>query len=367
MSVRPTPFHIRTAALNRGNDWIARGGFTLPRVFTSVAEEALAARFGAIMTDISWRWRLSLEGARTAEFLARLTTRNAGDLSPGMAHKALWLNDGGGYRGAGVIARYGRESFLLAAAAEDAAWILPAAARFDVKAVDVSDMQGGLALIGPYAADTMTAAGLDPTLEPLAFRKIFWRGLDVTLSRWGEHGGFEIWCAADDAVIVWDRIAKAGETFGLCAAGIAATDVLDMEAGVARPLRDYPPAADGTSADPSPKSLRLEKLIDPEHVHFNGRAAYLTAAPRERLVGIALDSETPAPDMVLYKAGKAVGRMLTSLHSPALRRAVGWARIDVGSSEPGTRLSILAAADATPIAAHVSDLPFLPAPAPIAQ
>jgi aminomethyltransferase len=367
MSVKPTPFHIRTAALNRGNDWTRRGGFTLPRVLSDVAEEALAARFGAAMTDISWRWRLSLEGARTAEFLARLTTRNAGELSPGMAHKALWLNDGGAYRGAGVIARYGRESFLLAAAAEDAAWILPAAARFDVKATDVSDAQGGLAIIGPYAAAVLTAAGLDASLEPLAFGKVFWRGLDITLSRWGEHGGYEIWCNADDAVIVWDRVAKAGEAFGLCAAGIAATDVLDMEAGVARPLRDYPPATDGTTGDPSPKSLHLEKLIDPEHVHFNGRAAYLAAAPRDRLVGIALDSETPSPDTVLYNAGKAVGRMLTSLHSPALRRAIGWARVDVASSEPGTRLSILAGADAAPVTAHVSDLPFLPPPAPIAE
>lgn len=365
MSVRATPFHARTAGSNRGNDWIARNGFTLAREYSGTAEEALAARFGVVLADITWRWRVFLEGPRSAEFLSRLTTRDATALAPGQSHKALWLTDGGGLCGAGVIARFGRDSFLLAAASPDADWIGTAAERFDVKLRDVTETQSGIAIIGPYAQATLAAAGLDASLEPLVFRKLFWRGLDVTLSRWGEHGGFEIWCAADDAVVVWDRLMKAGAPFSIRPAGTAATDILDMEGGVPRPHRDYKPAPDGRAADPSPKSLRLEKLVDEEHLIFNGRAAYLTAAPRERVVGIELESETPAADTILYRDGVASGRMLTSLYSPALRRAIGWARLDAKAAEPGTRLSLLFGPDAAPTTARVADLPFLPAPAPI--
>lgn len=365
MIVRATPFHTRTADANRGNDWIARNGFTLAREYSGTAEEALAARLGVVLVDITWRWRIFLEGPRAAEFLSRLTTRDATALSPAQSHKALWLTDGGGLRGAGVIARFGRDSFLLAAAAPDMDWIGTAAERFDVKLRDVTETEGGMGIIGPYAQATLAATGLDVSLEPLAFRKLFWRGLDVTISRWGEHGGFEIWCAADDAVVVWDRLMKAGAPFAVQPAGTAATDILDMEGGIARPHRDYKPALDGNARDPSPKSLRLEKLVDEEHLIFNGRAAYLAAAPGERVVGIELESETPAADTILYRDGVASGRMLTSLYSPALRRAIGWARVDAKSAEPGTRLSLLFGPEAAPVAARVADLPFLPAPNPL--
>jgi aminomethyltransferase len=363
MSVRATPFHVRAAASNSGNDWIARNGYTLARVYSGVPEETLAARSGAIMADISWRWRVILEGRRVGDFLSRLTTKNANALSPVEAHKALWLSDAGGLRGAGVIARYGRESFLLAAASPDVEWMGDAAQRFDVTMRDAEG--GGIAIIGPAAKTIVESAGLDTALEPLAFRKLFWRGVDVTLSRWGEHGGFEIWCDDDDGVIVWDRIAKAGAEFGMLPAGTTAMDILDMEAGVARPHRDYQPAQDGRAAEPSPKSLRLEKLVGEDHTGFNGYAAYAAASPSHRIVGIELDSETPAPDTILYKDGVASGRMMTSLYSPSLRRAIGWARLEKSASEVGTRLSLLFGSDQVPVAARVADLPFLAVPAPI--
>ncbi|HEY1837813.1 MAG TPA: glycine cleavage T C-terminal barrel domain-containing protein [Rhizomicrobium sp.] len=365
MSVRATPFHTRAAAANPGNSWITRNGFTLVQEYSGAAGEAMAARSHAILADITWRWRIFLEGPQAAAFLSRLTTRDAEALTPGNAHKALWLNDGGGLRGAGVIARYGRESFLLAAAAPDEKWIAEAAKLFDVRLRETDE--GGLAIIGPYAQAIVTAAGLDASLKPLAFRKMFWRGIDVTLSRWGEHGGFEIWCNADDAVLVWDRIAKAGAAFGIQPAGTAATDILDMEAGVARPWRDYQPATDDSGDEPSPKALRLEKLIDNEHTRFNGRAGYLAASPRHRIAGIEFDCETAVPRVALYREGAPVGRVLISLYSPALQRAIGWAQVETSAAEPGTVLSFLPDAGAEPVLAQVAGLPFLSTPAPIAE
>ncbi len=117
MNLRATPFHARAAETNRGNDWRTRNGFTLARIYSDAADEALAARSRASLADISWRWRVMLEGARAGEFLSHLATRDASTLEPGRALKALWLSDGGGVRGAGAIARYGKESFLLVSAA----------------------------------------------------------------------------------------------------------------------------------------------------------------------------------------------------------------------------------------------------------
>jgi len=232
--LRATPFHARTAAANRDNAWITRNGVTLSERFESVEPEVLAARLNVAIVDISWRWRTRIEGAAAEAFLSRLVTRDAATLAPGQSFKALWLSDAGGVRGAGVIARFGRESFEIVATATDAEWVASAAGGFDVGLRDVSCETGGLAVVGPYASVTLKAAELATDIEPLAFRKLSWRGLDVTLSRWGEHGGYEIWCEPDDAILVWDRLMRAGSEFGIVAAGVHRTADTGLSPGARR-------------------------------------------------------------------------------------------------------------------------------------
>jgi aminomethyltransferase len=369
--VRATPFHARTAAANRENAWVTRNGITLASAYADANDEALAGRLRVAMADISWRWRVMLEGPRVVELLAKLVTRDVSKLAPGKALKALWLADGGGVRGAGVFARYGRESFLLGASAPDADWIATAAAAYDVKLREMND-DGGLAIVGPAAPAVLQVAQLPVDLEPQAFRKLSWRGIEVTLSRFGEHGGFEIWCAADDGVLVWDRIVRAGENFGLEPAGVAAMDVLDLEAGIARPERDYTPARDGMASGPGPVALGLESLIDLDHQTFNGRAAFLAAREKEqkRLAGIEVESDIPAPFTPLLLKGRAMGHTLRSVWSPSLRRAIALAQIDVSAFAPGTKLTLtLPPSQAVPelriAEARVTALPFLKLPDPI--
>jgi aminomethyltransferase len=367
--IRATPFHARTAEHNRANLWTTRNGVTLAAAFDDAAREAAAARFGVIVGDISWRWRVMLDGARVRELVQRLFTRDAAPLLPGQALKTLWLSDGGGVRGAGVVARYGRQSFQLIAAATDTAWIAAAAALYGVTLHDVTEEEGGLALVGPYAGKLLATLGIDPALEPLAFRQQDWRGFPITLTRFGEHNGYEIWCGHEHATYLWDRIAAAGAPFALMPAGLDALDTLDLEAGVPRPGRDYDGATDPAAATPLAGELRLSALIEAEQ-GFNGRAAALAAQPKRRLAGIVLDSDVPAPFVSLLKDGAVVGRALSSRWSPTLRRAIALAQVDIAHATADTRLSLLLPASRdvllpTVAAATVVDLPFLPAPDPI--
>jgi len=371
-ALRPTPFHLRTAERNARNAWVERNGFTLARDYGDAEAEALAARFSVVMADISWRWRVMLEGTGAPDAVARLFTKDARRLPAGSAVKALWLNDAAAVRGAGLLARLGDARFLLAAAAPDRDWIFDAAARFDVRADDSISAQGGVALIGPFAGQVLRAAGLDPALEPLAFRTDDWRGLSVTLSRWGEHGGYEVWCEAEDAPIVWDRLFKAGAASGIRTAGLAAMDLLDLERGVARPGRDYRPASDDHGAVPHPASLSLERLIDETHLDFNGRAAWLATRAKvgTSLKGLVFDSEIPGPHSAVMKGGRVVGRTFSSVYSPALRRAIALAQLDERAHAPGPSLFVTLPMDAeAPFErhanVHVQDLPFLPNPDPI--
>ena len=368
--VRATPFHIRAADANTGNLWVPRNGFTLSAAYSDANAEAAAARIGVVLSDISWRWRVLLEGARVRELVQRLFTRDVSGLPPGQALKALWLSDGGGVRGAGAIARVGRQSYQLVSAAEDRDWIAAAAAHFGATARDVTDEQGGLAIVGPYAAKLVAALGLDPTLELSSFRKESFKGFDVTLSRFGEFGGYEIWCDADDAPVVWDRVMRAGEPFAILPAGLDAMDLLDIEAGVPRPGRDYDGAADPNAAEPLAAELRLDKLIDAEHAGFNGARAALAAKLRVVLTGLVIDGAVPAPFTPVTIDARPVGRTLSSRYSPLLRRAIALAQIDTAHAVPGTAVQLQLPASRTQLptvaAARIADLPFLPPPDPIA-
>jgi aminomethyltransferase len=230
------------------------------------------------------------------------------------------------------------------------------ATLYDLSVRDVTAEDGVLALVGPYAGKVLKAAGLDTNLAPLALRKMFWKGLDVTLSRLG--GGYELWCPPDDAHIVWDRLHVAGRAFALNPAGQAAMDVFDLESGIVRPGRDFTPARDGFSPAPSPQSLGLAGLMDRNHV-FNGRAGFLGAGADQVLAGLLLESETPAPQSVVTHDGRAAGRTLGSLMSPALGRAIALAVLDAGAATPGTALQVAG------VVCQTAALPFLPIPAPL--
>jgi aminomethyltransferase len=188
------------------------------------------------------------------------------------------------------------------------------------------------------------------------FRKVFWRGLDVTLSRFGEHGGYELWCKAEDGSIVWDRIANAGAVFAIKPAGLDAMDILDLEAGVPRPERDYEPARDGFGAEPPPFDLGLESLIDDDHKLFNGRAALQGIQKTKTRVGLEFDSEIPVPHTPLLRGAETAGMTWSSLYSPSLRGAIALAQVNLDASAPGAELMCGGQT------ARVCALPFLAVP-----
>jgi aminomethyltransferase len=164
---------------------------------------------------------------------------------------------------------------------------------------------------------------------------------------------------------------SAGRQFGIMPAGVAAMDLLDLEAGVARPFLDYRPARDAEDAEPSALSLGLEKLIDDTHAGFNGRSAFLVAKPATRLVGLDIQSDQPAPFTPIALNEKPVGHTLRSFYSPSLRRAIALARLDATAIKPDTVVSLtlppgLAVPELRKAEARVVALPFLPPPASIA-
>ncbi len=64
-----TPFHSRTAALCRANDWSTWAGYTTVNVFTHVEQEYFAIRNAAALFDLSPMTKYAITGPDASRFL----------------------------------------------------------------------------------------------------------------------------------------------------------------------------------------------------------------------------------------------------------------------------------------------------------
>lgn len=356
MTLRPSPFHVRTAERNTANAWVARGAFTLPAHYGEPRGETLAARFSAVMADFSAMARLRVHGAGAAKLLSAACATDVDAIATGNSKRVLWRGEGGGVRGMGVAARFGATNFTLAALDTDGAWFEAAARHFDATLRDETNEKGLLLLIGPLASAMLSSAGLDHAarLEPGCHAVLPWRELTITISRWSTLanalGGFEIACANDDAVTVFDRLWRAGEGFALRLAGQEALETLLLEQGVPIPWIDFTPAREAGARDPAPAALGLAGLVSAE------------ANTRTRvLAGLELDSEAAVSFAPVVQGGAIIGASLRSVYSPALRRAIALAQLDPGYSAADTPVAVrrLTPDGTQDVPSRVVRLPFL--------
>lgn len=335
MSVNPTPFHLRTAEHNLGNLWFARGPLTVPARYGDPHEEALAARVACVLIDASALSRLRVHGPGAAKLLARACATDMESLAPGAAKSVVWRADGGGLRGVGVVARFGAANFTLTAFDTDGPWFAGAAKAFDATVRDESMEKGLLLLVGPFAGHVLQTAGLGEaaSLEPGHHAVQPWRGLTVTVSRWSElpHvlGGYEIACANDDGLFVFDRLWRAGQSASLQLAGQEAWETLLLEQGVPISGIDFTPARDWDASKPLAGSLGLGDL-----------AGETNNAPDRVLAGIECESEDPVPFAPVMDGNETVGATLRSAYSPALKRAIALAQLERAHATPGVTVAV---------------------------
>jgi glycine cleavage system aminomethyltransferase T len=331
----PTAFHVRTAEHNLTNAWLTRGGFTVSARFSTVTEEALAARFACALADITPVGRLRFSGAGGVALLSSACGESVTALAVGAAQPVYWTTQAGGVRGTGVLARLGPTDFLLVSVDIDLAWFSAAAVRFAATLRDQTAKHGFLMLAGPMAPALLAAAGLADAarLEPLRHTVAGWRGLKLRLSRW-LGAGYEIACDAADGVILFDRLMQMGAGYALTLAGHEAVELLALEAGALTPGLDFTPARHAGESEPSAAALGLDA----------GQALRVIAA-------VECDSETPSARAPLFREAAStlqtrefqlsqppIGTVLRAAYSPALRRTLGFAMLERAHAAPGTRL-----------------------------
>lgn len=341
----PTPFAPRLRALSTRDAWIDWGGRSSPRVLDDTGQEYFAIRNQAALIDISPMRKYRLEGPDALRVANRLVTRDAAKLRPGRAGYAIWCDEDGKVIDDGALFRLSDDCFRLTCQERQLGWLHDVAWGFDVEITDETDSIATLALQGPTSFAVLEAAGFD--VAPLKPFDVAEAEPDLLISRTGFTGdlGYELWVAPDRALMLWDRLWSAGRIHGLRAVGMEALDIARIEAGFPQTGAEFVSihAAQRPNRGRTPFELGLERLIDFEKSHFNGRRALLKlreTTPVRRLVMLDIEGARPATHALIYRRDalrrwREVGHATSAVWAPTAKRNIAFAELDakaVGST-----------------------------------
>jgi aminomethyltransferase len=161
----------------------------------------------------------------------------------------------------------------------------------------------------------------------------------VIVSRTGYTGelGYEIWCHPDDATAVWDAVFAAGAPHGMIPMGLAALDMLRIEAGLVFAGCEFTDETDPFEAGIG-FTVPLKKQED-----FIGKAALerRRAHPQRALVGLELAGNEVVGHGDCVHVGRArIGTVTSGTRSPILKKSIAMTRVDIAYAAPGTEVEI---------------------------
>ena len=280
-----TPFHSRTTAANKPSRRGPWAGCVTALCFGDMAMEYTAIRKAASVYDLCPMVKHRITGPDAADYLNRLTIRNAAKLPAGSVHYTAWCDDEGHVLDDGTLFRHGVQDYLLCCQERHLPWLLASALGFGVQVHKVTQDIAALSLQGPCAATVLLAAGIDVSaLKPFGMQRAPFAGGDITISRTGFTGdpGYELWLTPDQALPLWDRLMAAGAPWGIRPIGSDALDLARIEAGFIITNMDFIPADQALREDRarSPPELALGWMIDRDKGHFTGLSALLAEQAR---------------------------------------------------------------------------------------
>ena len=363
-----TPFHSRTAPLNKSLNWRQWSGYFAAGCYDDfVQPEYAAIRNKAAMIDVSPLYKYRVEGNDASVLVQRVFTRDISKCDVMQAIYTPWCDSGGKVLQEGTVFRLREQTYQVNAAEPALRWLRVNAAGLDVTVTDRSAEVAALALQGPTSRHILEAC-FDGDIGELPFFRIAEGAISaarVTISRTGYTGdlGYEIWLAAADAPLVWDALVQAGRPWGITPCGILAMDAARVEAGFILIDVDYIGVERAVIPEHAftPYELGLGWAVKLDKGSFVGREALVAERERgsaRRLVGLQVEweplerihaADNLMPDLPLlpcrepvpvYSGGRQVGRVTTRCWSTLLKKYVGLAIVDAAFAAPGSRVEM---------------------------
>jgi aminomethyltransferase len=309
------------------------GGWSMPLSYAGVVEEHVATRTAVGVFDVSHLGKAIVSGSgsdgqTTTEFVNSCLTNDLDRIADGQAQYTLCCDEEtGGVVDDLIVYRGAHDIFLVPNAANTAEVLgrLRAAAPEGTEVLDRHREIATIAVQGPRSAEVLDAVGLPSGMDYMAFERVTWRDLPVTVCRTGYTGehGYELLPPAESAGRVWDAVLDAARPLGGQPCGLGARDTLRTEMG-------YPLHGSDLSIAVTPVQAKLGWAVGWDKPAFWGR----DVLTREREVGAprllwgvrSEDRGIPRPHMPVRSLDDTdLGEVTSGTFSPSLKAGIGLA------------------------------------------
>jgi aminomethyltransferase len=323
-----------------GEPW---NGMPLPwRYRTDPHEEVLATRTRAGLYDVSALNIVNVGGPDAAATLDALVAIDVHRLKPGCARLGALVDAEGALVDDIMVIRDGAERFRIShGSGKTKEHLAQVAAGRSVEVhadrdVHILSLQGpkSLEILAPHVAAPLAGLPYFQHLETTLF------GAQVTIGRGGYSGerGYEVYCRAADAVMLWDRILEAGQPFGTLPASWSALELTRVEGALLFFPFEMP------EGDTTPWEVNMDWAVDLDKAgDYIGKAAVHKFRGRERVkqAGVICDVDV-AVDIgaKLMIGNREVGTVTSSSYSRYLMQSLAMVHLLPAHTGLGTQLTI---------------------------
>jgi len=341
--MKNTALHEVHVAL--GAKMVPFAGYDMPVQYAGVNEEHICVREKIGVFDVSHMGEFYVRGAGALALIQKVCSNDASKLIEGKIQYACLPNQEGGIVDDLLVYRIGAEEYLLVVNAsnieKDWDWISShndTGAELENVSADISL----LAVQGPKAAEalqSLTKVNLSE-MGYYTFQRATFAGVeDVLISATGYTGagGFELYMPNKDAQAIWDAVMKAGESFGIQPAGLAARDTLRLEMGFCLYGNDI----DDTTS-PLEAGLGWITKFTKDFVNSDALLKQKQEGVKNKLVGFEMiDRGIPRKDYPIADASEnIVGHVTSGTMSPSLKQAIGMGYVPAELATEGTEIKI---------------------------
>ena len=299
--------------------------------------------------DLSALRKFEITGPDAEALLQLAVTRDIRRLAVGQVVYTALCYETGGMLDDGTVFKLGPQNFrLICGDSYCGVWLRQLAAQHGLAAWcrSSTDQLHNLAVQGPLSRKLLAQIVMTPPVQPTLtelgwFRFTIGRigGAPVVVSRTGYSGelGYEIWCHPDAGVTVWDAVWEVGRELGLAPMGLAALDILRIEAGLV-----FAGAEFSDQIDPFEAGIGFAVTAAKADPFIGSEAlARRRAHPQRQLVGLNIGSEELVVHGDPVFSGRTqVGVVTSATRSPALGAHIGLGRVDVTHAALGQELQI---------------------------
>lgn len=320
-------------------------------------DEVIAVRTAAGLFDVSALRIIDVAGKEALAVLNETCTSDISKIVPGASSLTSVVDENGSLIDDVLIYCDGPDAYRISHGGGSLEDILPGVtAGRDVTFTKDNDVHI-MSLQGPKALDILnpnTPFALE-TLPYFGHQRTTLFGRPVSIARGGYSGerGYEVFCAAADAVALWDAILAAGKPVGAMAVSWSCLDVVRVEGGLLFFPYDMP------QGDTTPWEVGLGWTVDLSKPAFRGRDALVRRKGQERVaqVGVEIDHHAAVePGAKLFRDGKEVGLVNSTAYSRYLMRSIALAHVTPDLAGFGTELEVRGADGV--FAARVVKTPF---------